>query len=148
MPNSFSKYDNISSIIWPCGLTFFVPSTADYCSQRYYKTSSEGEFQWCIPCLWINGHRSKSDYTVQPIIDWWPLPGWHLSSSCNYSTINILIRHCIVYEFQQQKMLLSKRFTHFIIHFLLSRFIIILKSFSHVTRSKISMPIIILWLIC
>lgn len=109
---------------------FFFLSTADYCSQRYYKTSSEGEFQWCIPCLWIDGHRSKSDYTVQPIIDWWPLPGWHLSSSCNYSTINILIRHCTVYEFQQLKMLLSKRFSPFTVHFLLSRFIIILKNFS------------------
>lgn len=132
----------------PCGLNLFSSSTADHCSQRYYKTSSKGEFQWCIPCLWIDGYGSKSDNTVQPIIDWWPLPGWHLSSPYNYSNINILIGHYTVHEFQLLKMLLSKRFTHFIVHFLLSRFTLILKSFSQVRRSKLSMPIIISWHIC
>jgi len=35
-----------------------------YCHQGYYTPSTEEHIQWCIHCLWINGHRSSSNYSV------------------------------------------------------------------------------------
>lgn len=55
----------------------FLPYYAGHCHERHHTTSAEGELQWCLHCLWINGHWSSSDYTVKPTFDWWSLSGWH-----------------------------------------------------------------------
>lgn len=71
-------------------------SFAGCCLQRHHSATAEGEFQWCLHCLWINGHWSSSDYTFQPTIDRWSLSGWHyfyLLDEDIIFTTNLLIKN-------------------------------------------------------
>lgn len=46
-----------------------------YCHQGHHKTTKKGDLQWCVYCLWINGHWSSSNYSFWPTTDKWSLSG-------------------------------------------------------------------------
>lgn len=64
-------------LVWWVRLTAFSLSTADYCHQRHHTTTTEGDLQWCIHSLWIDGHWSPSNHPFPSRSDRWSLSGWH-----------------------------------------------------------------------